>query len=88
MNITIENYIRSLELNDAIDLSIKYLNVYFTADELIKVFPIIKSRYKEYFNILRRDKFLYDVKQNTDPETFRKLLICIDRAKVLINEKK
>ena len=88
MNISIENYIKNIELDEAIDLSIKYLNVYFTKEELENVFPIIKSRYKEYFNIIRRDKFLYDVKQNTTSETFRKLLICIDRVKVLLNEKK
>ncbi len=88
MNKTIENLIKNIEIDEAIDLSIKYLNVYFTKEELIDVFPLIKNRYKEYFNIIRRDKFLYDIKEKTSNETFRKLMICIERAKILLNEKK
>lgn len=88
MNKTIENLIKNIEIDEAIDLSIKYLNVYFTKEELTDVFPLIKNRYKEYFNIIRRDKFLYDIKEKTSNETFRKLMICIERAKILLNEKK
>ncbi len=88
MNTQIENYIKNIELDDAILLAKQYLNVHFSKDELAKVFPIIKKRYKEYFDIIRRDKLLYDIQTNTSKETFRKLLICIDRAKILINEKK
>lgn len=88
MNISVENYIKNIELDEAISLAKQYLNVHFSKEELTKVFPLIKNRYKEYFDIIRRDKFLYDVQANTSKETFRKLLICIERAKILLNEKK
>ena len=88
MNQTIENFIKNIELDEAISLCKQYLNVHFNNDELIKAFPIIKSRYKEYFDILRRDRFLYDIQSNTSKETFRKLLICVDRAKILLKGKK
>ena len=39
--------LENIEIDEAIDLSIKYLNVYFTKEELIDVFPLIKNRYKE-----------------------------------------
>lgn len=88
MNQSIENYIKNLSLDETINLSKQYLNVYFTKDELINVFPIIKNRYKEYFEIIRRDKLLYDIQTNCSKETFRKILICIERAKIILKEKK
>lgn len=88
MNQSIENYIKNLSLDETINLSKQYLNVYFTEDELINVFPIIKNRYKEYFEIIRRDKLLYDIQTNCSKETFRKILICIERAKIILKEKK
>lgn len=88
MNNYIENFIKNVSLDEALILIKDYLNVYFSKNELENVFPLIKSRYKEYFNIIRRDKFLYDIKSQTSEETFRKILICIDRAKILLKEKK
>lgn len=88
MNQTIENFIRNLSLDDAIIMSKQYLNVHFTKEELINVYPIMKNRYKEYFEIIRRDKLLYDIQANCTKETFRKILICIERAKIILKEKK
>jgi len=88
MNQTIENFIKNLSLDDAIIMSKQYLNVHFTKEELINVYPIMKNRYKEYFEIIRRDKLLYDIQANCTKETFRKILICIERAKIILKEKK